>query len=71
MRIYLYIFGDREAFERLRASIDTCARSYVTDAETFESIEASPFVVAGQGPWAPQFDAALREGLTVAAGTGG
>jgi len=71
VRIYLYIFGDREAFERLRASIDTCARSYVTDAETFESIEASPFVVAGQGPWAPQFDAALRDGLTVAAGTGG
>jgi hypothetical protein len=71
VRIYLYIFGDRDAFDRLRATIDTCARSYVTDPETFESVEASPFVVAGQGPWAEQFKAAIRDGLTVAAGTGG
>jgi hypothetical protein len=71
VRIYLYVFRDREVFERLRATIDACARSYVTDPETFESIEQSPFVVAGQGPWAPQFEAALRKGLEVAAGTGG
>ena len=71
VRIYLYIFGDRDAFDRLRATIDTCARSYVTDPETFESVEASPFVVAGQGPWTEQFKAAIRDGLTVAAGTGG
>jgi len=71
VRMYLYVFRNRETFERLRATIDTCARSYVTDPETFESFEQSPFVVAGQGPWGPKFKAALREGTEVAAGTGG
>ena len=40
-----------DAFERLRATIDDCARSFVTDPETYESLEQSPFVMAGQGPW--------------------
>jgi hypothetical protein len=70
VRLYLYIFRNRDAYDRLRASIDECARSFVTDAETFESIESSPFVLAGQGPWAPEFKSALREALTEAAGTG-
>jgi hypothetical protein len=70
VRIYLYIFRNRESFERLRASIDDCARGFVTDPETFETVEQSPFVLAGQGPWAPEFEAAVREALTVAAGTG-
>ncbi len=42
----------------------------MTDPETFETIEQSPFVVAAQGPWAPEFEAALRDSLEVAAGTG-
>ena len=42
----------------------------MTDPQTFESVEQSPFVLAGQGPWAPQFEAAIREALLVAAGTG-
>ena len=71
VRIYIYIFRNREAFERLRASVDTCAASFVTDPETFESIEESPYVVAGQGPWGAEFERALRAGLTAAAGTGG
>jgi hypothetical protein len=70
VRLYLYIFRNREAYERLRSAIDECARSFVTDPETFESIESSPFVLAGQGPWAPEFKATLREALTVASGTG-
>jgi hypothetical protein len=70
VRIYLYIFRNREAFERLRATVDECARAFVTDPETFETVEQSPFVVAGQGPWGSRFEAALREALTVAAGTG-
>ncbi|MEO6207613.1 MAG: hypothetical protein ABIP77_06640 [Candidatus Limnocylindrales bacterium] len=70
VRIYLYIFRDRAAFERLRATIDGCARSFVTDPATFESVEQSPFVLAGQGPWAPRFEAAIRDALLVAAGTG-
>ena len=71
VRIYIYIFRNREAFERLRASVDTCAASFVTDPETFETAEESPFVLAGQGPWAPEFEQALRAGLAEAAGTGG
>lgn len=70
VRIYLYIFRNRASFEKLRASIDTCARSFVTDPESFESVEQTPYVVAGQGPWAPRFEAAIRHGLEVAAGTG-
>lgn len=71
VRIYIYIFRNRASFERLRASVDACAGSFVTDPETFETLEQSPFVLAGQGPWAPEFEAALRDGLTAAAGTGG
>jgi len=71
VRIYLYVFRNRESFERLRATIDDCARTFVTDPQTYESLEESPFVLAGQGPWAPNFKAALRAGLEAAAGTGG
>jgi hypothetical protein len=71
VRVYLYVFRNREAFERLRATVDGCARSFVTDPETYESIEQSPFVMVGQGPWGTNFEAALRAGLEVSAGTGG
>ena len=71
VRVYLYIFNNRGALERLRATIDDCARNFVTDPETYESLEQSPFVIVGQGPWGPKFKAALRSGLEVAAGTGG
>ena len=70
VRIRLYVFRNRDSFERLRATVDDCARSFVTDPETYETIEQSPFVVAAQGPWAPDFEAAIREALKVAAGTG-
>jgi hypothetical protein len=70
VRIHIYIFRNRASFEKLRASIDGCARSFVTDPETLETVEQSPFVLAGQGPWAPGFEAAIRDALEVAAGTG-
>lgn len=69
--LYLYIFRNRDAFERNREAIAPCAASYVTDPETFEQIEQSPYVLASQGPWAPGFEAALRKTLETAAGTGG
>jgi hypothetical protein len=71
VRIHVYIFRNRDAFERLRASVDDCARSFVTDPETYETIEESPFVVAAQGPWAPKFEDGFRMALKAAAGTGG
>ena len=70
VRIYFYIFRNRASFDRLRATIDGCAAAFVTDTETFETVEQSPFVLAGQGPWAPDFEAAIRDALVVAAGTG-
>jgi hypothetical protein len=70
VRIHIYIFRNRASFEKLRASVDACARSFVTDPQTYETVEQSPYVLAGQGPWAPSFEAALREALEVAAGTG-
>jgi hypothetical protein len=69
--VYLYIFRNRGAFERNRERIGPCAASYVTDPMTFEQIEESPYVLAGQGPWAPEFRSTLREVLRAAAGTGG
>ena len=69
--VHLYIFGSRDSYQKLRASVDACAQSYITDPATFESIDASPFVVVGQGPWAPKFAAAIRAGLSEAAGSGG
>jgi hypothetical protein len=70
-RVYLYIFRNRAAFERLRQTVDACAGSYVTDPSLFESIDASPYVVAGAGPWAPRFRSAVRTAIEEAAGTGG
>jgi hypothetical protein len=69
--IHLYSFADQEAFDRLRPAIDACARSFVSDPETFESIDAAPFVLAGQGPWASNFDQALRASIEEAAQQGG
>ena len=69
-RVYLYIFRNRASFEKLRQTVDACAASYVTDPSTFESLETSPFVVTGQGPWAPNFRSAIRSAITKAAGTG-
>ncbi len=70
-RIYFYGFRNRATFERLAASVDACAKSYVTDPASYGSLQVSPFVLAGPGPWAPQFHDRLRQALTRAAGNGG
>lgn len=68
---HLYVFGSQAAFERRAGDVAACSRSYVTDPADLESFDVSPYVVVGQGPWAQALRAALREGLTVAAGNGG
>ena len=70
VRLRIYIFRNRDAFDRLRASVDMCARSYVTDPDGYETVEQSPYVLAAQGPWGPEFKAAVQESLEAAAGTG-
>lgn len=68
--LYLYIFNNRAAFERNRNKIGPCAASFITDRQTFQEIEQSPYIIASQGPWAPGFEAALRATLEKAAGSG-
>jgi hypothetical protein len=71
VKVYLYVFRNRDAWERHRDAIGPCAQSWVTDPPAYEEIQESPYVVAGQGPWAPDFEAAVRSVLATAAGTGG
>jgi hypothetical protein len=71
VRVHIYIFRNHDTYVRQRATVDQCAASFVTDPETYESEEASPFVLAGQGPWAPTFRERLRAALVQAAGDGG
>jgi len=71
VKVYLYIFRDRTAWDRHRADIGPCAQAFVTDPQTFREIEQSPYIVAGQGPWGATFEATFRQVLADAAGTGG
>ena len=71
MRLRIYIFRDRATWERRRSAVDDCVAVWATNPATFEFVDASPYVVAGQGPWPPKFKAALREAITQAAGNGG
>lgn len=68
--MYLYIFNNRAAFDRNLAKIGPCAASFVTDPDTFQELEESPYIIASQGPWAPHFESVLRATLQQAAGTG-
>jgi hypothetical protein len=70
VRLYVYIFKNRATYERLRSTVDDCARAYVTDPGTYESVEMSPYVLSGQGPWGARFKANLRTAIDEAAGTG-
>ena len=69
VRVRVFIFRNRATYERLRSTIDRCAAAFATDPATFESIETSPYVVAGQGPWGATFKDNLRAAITEAAGT--
>lgn len=71
VRLYLYVFFDHATYQRLIPAVDACAKSYVSDPDTYASVDVSPYVVAGQGPWGQKFEDAIRAGLTKAAGTGG
>ena len=67
----LFVFRNRAAFERHRDRVGPCAQAWVTDPDTYEEVQQSPYVLAGQGPWAPEFEATLRQVLETSAGTGG
>ena len=63
VRIYFYAFKNQQVYDELRATVDTCARSYVTDAAAFGAVDEPPYVLAGSGPWAPAFKDAVRTAL--------
>lgn len=67
----IYIFRNREAWDRRLADVDLCAAEWAVDPLTFELLQVSPYVVAGQGPWPPEFEAAIRQAIQEAAGNGG
>ena len=71
VHLRVYIFRNADAFERRSADVDACATEWATDPATFVIVSAQPFILAGQGPWPAAFEAAVREGLRVAAGNGG
>jgi len=66
-RVYLYAFKNAQVFEELRPAVDLCARSYVVDPADYASVDASPYVFAGPGPWAADFEDALHDALERAA----
>lgn len=66
-QIYLYAFKDEAVYDELRPVVDLCARSYVTDPADYASVDATPYVFAGPGPWAPEFEDGLRRALERAA----
>lgn len=71
VQLRIYIFRNRDAWERRLADVDTCATAWADDPATFELIQVSPYVLAGQGPWPPQFEDGIRKGIEAAAGSGG
>lgn len=66
-RVFLYAFKNVAVHDELRPFIDLCARSYVIDPADYATIDAPPYVFAGPGPWAGDFERALRDALERAA----
>ena len=71
VRLRVYIFRDAATYQRRRADVDRCAAGWASDPATFEFVDASPYVLAGQGPWPARFAATVRAALVIAAGNGG
>lgn len=67
----IYIFRNREAWERRLADVDACATEWAVNPATFELLQVSPYVLAGEGPWPPEFEDAVRKAIQESAGNGG
>ncbi|HEX7950031.1 MAG TPA: hypothetical protein VF494_06765 [Candidatus Limnocylindrales bacterium] len=67
LRARIYIFGDKAAYDRRRPAVDACVAAWATDPGTVEFVDASPFVLAIQGPVPAPFKSALVRALTTAA----
>ena len=67
LRARVYLFGSTAAYDRRRADVDTCVAAWATDPATVEFVDASPFVLAVQGPVPDAFKSALVRAITTAA----
>jgi len=63
VRIHFYLFRDRAAYERRRGDVDACLQTFIANSAAVEAVDASPYIAAGEGPWATRFRDALREAL--------
>lgn len=70
VHVYLYIFRNDAAYVKLRPTVDLCAREYISDPDTYVSVDVSPYVANSLGPWAAEFEAAFRQGMKESAGGG-
>jgi hypothetical protein len=66
----IYIFRNRATWERRVPDVEACAVEWAGDPATFELLQISPYVLAGQGPWPPRFEDAVRRAIITAAGNG-
>ena len=62
VHLRIYIFRNRDAWERRLADVDACAAAWADDPATFEIVQVSPYVVAGQGPWARRVRGGTAQG---------
>lgn len=74
VRLRIYIFNDRAAWQRRQPDVDACIAAWATDhgidPATVEMIGQTPYVVAGLGPWPAAFKTAVADVLREAAGNG-
>ena len=70
LQLRVYIFGSVDTYQRRRADVDRCVAAWATDPTTFETVDAAPYVIAGQGPWPDAFKSAVQAALRAAAGGG-
>lgn len=68
VHVHIYIFRNDAAYQKLRPTVDLCARSYIMDPDRYLTVDESPYVTTSEGPWAPDFEAAFRRAMQEAAG---
>ena len=68
VRARVYRFKNDESYQKLRASVDTCAAEWISDPATLLMVDASPYVLVTEGVPAGAAADAMRAALREAAG---
>jgi hypothetical protein len=64
----VYRFKNDESYQKLRASVDTCAVAWINDPATLLMVDASPYVLVTEGVPAGAAADAIRAAVREAAG---